>query len=698
MITDNQKVWLRYCGFIIVALLMMQVSVLEAARVVLSGQEIEYSDIQFDSKDYMLIDSQKVALQAINSIEFDDLRLETHSIQERLLFSADSLVRAAESYRVKYPYADGIVLLDNGHFIFHENGVRSYRCHFAGEIEEPSKLSWGDKRIYVERERDRFKLLAARTITPTGEIVYMETAKRELRARESSGYGRNYAVFKLPNLSPGVIVEYIYEIETYNPRDPRLFSPKYFFQWYEPVLNSEVKITVPREEGLKYLAVNFPEGHERTPQEILTDSTHSYSWQLQGVPPLVSEPKMPPYMDVVPHLCFSLFDDYSYISDHLGAIQRRKMEFTTKIENLVTNLTQSLATTEQKVARLYYFAQQRVRYMPTGRGESFDYKGHSAEVTLERGYGNAMDKAILLATMLKGIDVESYPIIIQTNDDGAINRSFPTVAGNHAMNVLYVGGEQVFLDCSGFTFAYPFFRASDCGVSYLNAITGEVGTVYTPTPGENSETIELYLDIDETGAMTAEYRVTPFGPREARYRVFWMMKNPQERDEFFSEWLNNFAPHTELESTEFLHLDNIDSQFVEVVRFDMKDYARQVKDLIVMEIPFIRERYQLGSMIEQPRGFPMQYESPFADIHRIEMQFPEGWEVIACPEDIQLSSRYGSYKASVQVEDNTLAFSDRFEVKERVIPVEECPGFIDFLKKVSHYSSKNIYFKKRDYE
>ncbi len=80
----------------------------------------------------------------------------------------------------------------------------------------------------------------------------------------------------IPGVEIGCIVEYCYEYEEYNPEDPRLFSPGFFFQSTEPMILSRLTVEMPKDVPLNYATRNFPEPKQADPAIEETGDTRIY--------------------------------------------------------------------------------------------------------------------------------------------------------------------------------------------------------------------------------------------------------------------------------------------------------------------------------------------------------------------------------------------------------------------------------------
>jgi len=608
------------------------------------------------------------------------------------------LIQAGEE-ATKYPDTDGIVLLDDGEFVLNADGTNVYRYHFRGLIlKEEKKEEWGTYAYRFDDMRERMKLLWARTIKPTGEVVDVDPATVTISDPPARG-GRFFdkgkiLSYTLPELEIGCIVEYLYEREEFDPFDPEMFFPGYYFQGYEPVWLSRMVVTIPNTKTLNYRAYRMPEGTE-TPVTSRTDTTRTYIWTVKNVPPLIPEPSMPPYTSVVPRVSASLFETWDYIFDWMTKMQERRIEITPEIEEAVATLTEGAADTEEKIARLYHFIQQHIRYISIKGSIGSGWSGHPAFFTLKNKYGDCIDKSILFAAMLKVIGVESEPVVIMTNSAGDEDRVVPTMHGNHAISLIHLDGREFYLDATSTSHRYPSFRADDHGVTTINALRRETGFIPVPRPEENRRTYELDVHILPDGNAEVEYGSRYDGDYEARVRGFYMYRQKSDYERILANWLSSISPNARLKDYELQNIQELAKPFRLKLSYTLNDYVVDAGDLRIFSVPGLEMAF--GEIALPERRYDIAYDTSFEMIHDVKIAVPGNYRVKHLPPEISLETPYATYTASyTEQDDNTVAFHDDFRRTARIIPVEAYAEYKAFLQKVSKHSKEQLFFEAMD--
>ena len=223
--------------------------------------------------------------------------------------------------------------------------------------------------------------------------------------------------FSIPEVTVGSLIDYSYESEEFNPFDSELFSGRSNFQFGSPMGEKILRVSVPANNKLYYYTKNMTEEQSKPSIAEAIDST-VYTWKTPGMPPVISEPSMPPFREIVPSIYYSLQKDFKYINNKLKPMYEARSKLTEDVKAKVDELTKNCKNLEEKIAKLYYFCQQEIRYISIKSNLASNQVGHPADETLKNKYGDCTDKAMLLSVMLKHIGVEAYPVLVLTNNAG----------------------------------------------------------------------------------------------------------------------------------------------------------------------------------------------------------------------------------------------------------------------------------------
>jgi len=220
-------------------------------------------------------------------------------------------------------------------------------------------------KIYTERGREKYskfdipftkglkiKDLAARVIKPDGSIT--EINKDDIFEREivkTSGVKIKAKSFAVPNIEPGVIVEYRYKevIEDAGATGRRLEFQKdipvrSFAYYYKPYEGKEPV----------YRTYNF------TDTKFIKDKNGYYLASKSNVPALKEEQNMPPEDMVRPWIRLGYGGTVTRLLGKVELAQFIKDSSGGDVKKTAQDLTQGAATDEERLARLYTYCQTQI--------------------------------------------------------------------------------------------------------------------------------------------------------------------------------------------------------------------------------------------------------------------------------------------------------------------------------------------------
>ncbi len=608
------------------------------------------------------------------------------------------LLRQARRMQARHPDADGIVLEDDGAFTLNPDGTNTYRYHFRGLVLKDSKKgAWGQAGLYVDDKRERAKLLWARTIRPDGSVVNVDPASARLADLPGStrffNRGKVFS-WSMPQVEVGSIVEYVYEKVEFDPFDPNMFFPGFYFQSGDPVAHSRMTVTLPPGNRLYWEAKHMPPGKGEPKVEKLKSGTR-YVWEVSDMPPLLPEPMMPPRSAVLAHVQCSLFNTWDYLFDWMARFQKRRMVATPLVRQTAEKAAAGAKTLDEKIARLYYFVEQQVRYVSIKGSIGSGWAGHPADLTLRQRYGDCIDKAILFSTMLRCIGVDAEPVILLTNNAGIDDRKLPTMRGNHAICHLEAQGRSFYLDATSSVHRYPSFAAFDHGVKVINALRRRIGYIPTPPPEMNCRTYDLDITLSADGDASVHYRSRYVGDYEAGVRGYYMYTPKRNHRRALSQMLNALSPKARLKRFKLYNTFDISKPFSIEMWFDLPNYVVKAGRLRIFAPPGEEKRFPEAAL--PSRRYDIVYRTSLKTVRRITLHAPPGYRVKYLPPPVRLQTRYASYEARYKrLDDSTLQFVSIFRRPARVAPASDYPTYRKFLHDVSRASKKQVFFEVKE--
>lgn len=685
--------WASVCG----AEVVEELRVFHGAPVAASGIAFDGTSFRVPGHDAPVPRDDVRVIHFKDGDSAKDVESETDGAAELSALAKEQLEKADDAAQA-YPGSSGIMLVDDGQFIYNKNGSNFYRYHFAGLVLKEEKKAWAAINVPFDEGRSRVRVLFARSVSPAGEVSELDPASLEVsspsEALQFFNPTRKVLSGMIPGVEVGSVVEYSYEYDNYNMEDPRLFSPGWFFQGTDPVTFSRVRVDVPEDVTFHYMTRNFADAKAAEPLIERSKGTITYTWQTENVPPLTPEPMMPAQQDVAPMMEGSIFKDMTEVYGMLRNLQLARMKLTPAIEAKVREIIEGAADTEEKLARIYHWVQENTRYISIKGSLGAGFSGHTANETFENRYGDCTDKAMLFATMLKAIGVESYPIIVRTNDAGTSPTEIPAMDGNHCINEVCLDGRSFYLDCTSQDYRYPYFRADDHGVYAINAIRGDTKLIPVSPPSDNQRVSKLSVALDADGNAVVKTHNTYNGLTEASIRGFWKQVREDNRGAMMAQYVNSLSPGALLDDFRISALDDLSVPLEMDLNYRLPGLGVRAKDLMYLRMPTLERTYPEIGLAE--RTFAINYMTTEERILEIDLALPPTFTTKWLPPPLEISNKYLDYRASYEERDGHVVLNEVFRRLERVVPAEDYAAYRDALQAITHFSQQEIFLTEKD--
>ncbi len=575
----------------------------------------------------------------------------------------------------KYPDAGGIILLDNGKWQLNPDGTRAYSYHFQGIILKDNEKRWATKSIWVEEDEEKAEVLFGRVIKKDGRTIPLSKDAIKLRKPRMGSvfFGKGKILtFTLPGVEKGDIVEYSYKEDIFNPWAPKIFDPDWYFGSNEPVIYSSIKITIPSDENLYFKLLNMDKAKKHSVDSTFHNRAKIYKFTAQDIPPYIREPNMPPVSDILPKLAATNQKDWKYIFNWYANFQKKRMVITPEIKSLVDSIIQDAKNEDEKVAKIYYWVQQNIRYISIKGGAASGVSGHTATETLHNGFGDCTDKSILFSTLLRAAGIMAYPIYINTNDAGTLVKKIPSFYGNHCITeVFFKNGEHIILDATGSNFRYPSFWKADYGVWAVSAQRDTIFFINPPKPEDMKREYNYNIRINKDGKISVDFISHYTGDYEARIRWYWRNIRPQEKNLRMEAMLKYTSPYAVLDTFWLENLMDISKPLIMHIKYHITNFIQNAGDIKILHLPEISNRYRFKEISLKERKYPLVYESTEMITHHYKLHFMYPIKIDKLPGNLQLKIPYVDYASHYKRTKNIITFDDTFQLKQRIIPRKE---------------------------
>src|SRR5262245_12425887 len=340
-------------------------------------------------------------------------------------------------------------------------------------------------------------------------------------------------VMRFSEADPGSIVAF----EWVQKERPFINQQYHFFQGKSPVSVSRFTLRLPSDWRLESFIFN----HE--PMNPVVDR-NKHTWELLNLGPIAEEPRMPATMSISPYLAVSYFPSHGKVAKKSFATWQDVSRWASQmldrqavpnaaVQQKARSLVDGIKSDQERVRVISDWVQKQVRYVSIQLGTKEGYRPHPAALVFKKGYGDCKDKAVLLMAMLRSVGIESYAVLVYSDDATWVKPEFPSVLQfNHA--IVAVSGVQwdqtdpgapkpgnlIFFDPTDNLTPLgdlPYYLQGGLGL-VVKGDSGELVRLPVRSESANATRREADLNLDAGGAVTATVKELLTGQAAAVFR------------------------------------------------------------------------------------------------------------------------------------------------------------------------------------
>ncbi|WP_068468322.1 DUF3857 domain-containing protein [Candidatus Protochlamydia phocaeensis] len=362
------------------------------------------------------------------------------------------------------------------------------------------------------------------------------------------------ALFLLDDIREGDIVEYAYSLQGFNPVLKPDFGYSTYLQFSEPLDKYILRLFAPKHHQL------FIKNHFTAVEPVIDDSHPDqcvYCWELSHLPRKDSESAQPEWFDDFPFVQISSFPNWQAVVKWGESLFALPDDLTSHCSadmlELVAEWKDACPTKEGQALKAVRFVQDKIRYLGMENGIS-SFKPHDPVRVFENRFGDCKDKTQLLRTFFRLLDIDSYPVLVNTRWTKFLNDYHPTYnAFNHAI-VQAVINDRVYwidptLNFQGGSLEANYYPSLHYGL-VLKPDSDALASIPPPTMGQIKHEATFFLLVPEKGA--AVEVVSTYTGHEAdyvrrRFKKRGEQKIAQDYEKFYSSLLGKLKQTHPLE-------------------------------------------------------------------------------------------------------------------------------------------------------
>jgi transglutaminase-like putative cysteine protease len=499
-------------------------------------------------------------------------------------------------------------------------------------------------------------ILEAYTLKQDGRRI--DVPAGNFQVETNTGMGKAAPMFSdirtktvaFPDVAVGDTVVISYKLTQKEALFPGNFSMLHTFSKFQVYDDVQIKLSAPHSLDLHVYARDVQGGEAPS-----TDGRRNWSWSYRNQSIATPESNAVSSLDYGPLIVATTFKDYGALATAYNARAKARSQPTDRIRKLADQLTENAHTPREQAKALYDWVAQNVKYAENRVGVG-SVVPHDAEAVLKNRLGDCKDHAGLFEALLSAKGIASTPVLINTESAFTLPEAASIGAFDHT--ITYVPALDLYADSTSEYTPFGSLPWSDVGKPVVHTAEFK-GIRRTPTTDAktNRSLMSSLLRIHSDGAADGEtkFEATGVAATWMRYAMTYLQPN-----------LEDTMVRRGLASQGFRGSGTIDRGNPR----DLTDaYSYRVKYKIgdAINLPGPGAIYVLApyggtgvvsnfarSAIEPDRTVNFQCAAAFAR-DEFMIHFPRNVKVLSIPKNVELKSKYATYRATYQSKDGTVA-------------------------------------------
>ncbi len=455
------------------------------------------------------------------------------------------------------------------------------------------------------------------------------------------------------------------------------------------VQQSSISVVSPISNPLRYKMFNY------SSEPVITTDTKEnkiYKWQVQNIPPSVSEYSAPAWYELTTSVFLAtekfVLDDYEgsnaswkdfgrFVYD----LKKDRDELPDNIKAKVHELTDGITDSKEKIDKLYKFMQENTRYISVQLGVG-GWQPFDAKYVATKKYGDCKALSNYMYSLLKEAGIRSvYAVTGRGYDLNYFLTDLPSSQFNHVILFVPLGKDTTWLECTSQTLPAGYIGADNSNRQALAVDENGGVLVYTPryNLNENTEIRKIKAELDAEATLMVKAETIYGGIQQDLYHELVNTLSKDKVKEFLQEQLD-FATY-DINSFNYKETKAALPAVQESLYIVVRNYATITGKRLFI-IPNIMTRSNRKLSADSARKFDIQMGFEYRDIDSVEINLPAGYVAESLPKDVTINSKFGKYQSNVKLIGSTIYYYRSMEKYSGRFPAADYAALVSFYEAI----------------
>ena len=550
-------------------------------------------------------------------------------------------------------------------------------------IQKGSTINISFDPSYQKLEIHEIKIIRNGNVINKLKIADFQLIRREMNADSYIYDGSLSAILNLSDVRINDIIDYSYTIKGFNPVHRNHFSTYIYLNSYEPIGKLNTSIITNKELNFEYL--NTKNQFKKSKK----NNTDFYKISSENIKTFTPEENTPLTEILLSTVYISDYDSWKQVTDWGINTFKVNDKPSKKLLQKINEIKEENKTEGEQINATLNFIQDEVRYLGLESGIGA-YKPHLPNKVFKQRFGDCKDKSLLMVTMLQKMNIEAYPMLVNTYLGKTIINLLPShnLFNHCVVKVKAKNGRDLWYDPTisnqGGDFKKVTFPDYKAGLVLKkgNDKFDEINPQY-----DNSIEVTDNYVIEEIGKGAKLKTVTVYSDAEADIMRTYFQNNSINsiKKEYETFYANYFFGIKSIEDPKFE--DDLDKNIFktfETYKIDSiwKPYGDN-NEIVTNFYPYsIINTLSMPTKAEREKPYLITF--PATRKHQINIKLPQNWNIKNDYFDIVSNSFYYDYDVVYNHKENHLSISHFLRMQENEVTEKEFAEFYSNIKKIDN--------------
>lgn len=523
---------------------------------------------------------------------------------------------------------------------------------------------------------------------------HFQVIRRELNAENYLYDGSLSAMLNMTDVRNGDIIDVSYTIKGFNPIHNGKFSDSFILNDYVPIGKINVSINT-------YNKINYKTYNTTLQPKISKKNGYTnYNWMVETPERFTYEDNIPSWKIAMPTIIVSDYTSWEEVVKWATNIYKQNETLNTAVKRKVSEISATNNTQGDKIKAILNFVQNDIRYLGLEYGIG-SYKPNSPNKVFEQRYGDCKDKSLLMVHMLKEINVEAYPMLLNTSMKSTITElpPSPSFFDHCVVKVIDENKQELYYDPTiynqGGTYKNTHFPNYDYGLVVKK--DNMVFDTIMSSSDNKVTTLEEFVIKEVNGGATLNVTNTYTDVEADRMRNFFRNNSKSSIVKEYENYYANFYPKIKIVGEPFVN-DNVSKNEFTVTESYVIDSIWQPMKLKpnIVAIEFVP--VSLTDVLYVPnmenRINEMSLPYPASREHRTNIILPSEWRIETNNDLVSNDIFYYDFSVDYYKKKNEVQLKSYLKIQKPSVTPDEFTKYYNDLNQLDKSFGYTIFIPK----